>query len=216
MPDRRWAVVDVETSGLHPGTCRVLSVAALRLDPRGLPDGAAFTSLINAGCDPGPVHIHGLTTERLAGAPRFADVLPQLLDVLDGRVLVAHNAAFDYRFLAAEAYRAGSKLPVEQRLCTLALSRRLGLDVPNHRLATLATYWGLRPHRAHDAYEDARALSGVFARSMRLAAQLGMPLPMVGCDGLTGAPPRPSAIVRTPCPWRHPGPLRAGEPLRQG
>ena len=216
VPQREWAVVDVETSGFYPSTCRVLSVAALRLDPYGAPDGPAFTSLINAGCDPGPVHIHGLTTERLAGAPRFADVLPELLDMLHGRVLVAHNAAFDYDFLTAEAWRAGVKLPVEHRLCTLALSRRLGLDVPNHRLGTLATYWGLPPFRAHDAHEDARALSGVFAHSMRLADQLGMSLPVVACSGLPGATPRPSTVVKVPCPYRHPGPLRPGEPLRQG
>lgn len=44
----QWAVVDVETSGLHPNRCRVLSVAALRLDPGGMPEGRAFTSLIDA------------------------------------------------------------------------------------------------------------------------------------------------------------------------
>lgn len=215
-PSQQWAVVDVETSGLYPHSCRVLSVAALRLDSSGRPEGRPFTSLINADCDPGPVHIHGLTAERLAGAPRFVDIVPQLLDVLDGRVLVAHNAAFDYGFLAAETYRAGVKLPVQQRLCTLALSRRLGLDVTNHRLSTLASYWGVQQQLAHDAYDDAFVLSGIFAHSMRLAAQLDMPLPLVPCDGRTGAATYPAQVVKTPCPWRHPGPLRAGEPLQQG
>jgi DNA polymerase-3 subunit epsilon len=56
-----WAVVDVETSGLYPNSSRILSIAALRLDPSGRPEGRPFTSLVNAGCDPGPVHIHGLT-----------------------------------------------------------------------------------------------------------------------------------------------------------
>ena len=214
--DHRWAVVDVETSGLYPNNCRVLSVAALPLDPWGRPDGRPFTSLVNAGCDPGPVHIHGLTNQRLAGAPRFADVLPSILDVLDKRILVAHNAAFDHGFLAAEAQRAGTKLPVRQRLCTLALSRRLGLEVPNHRLDTLARYWGIPQRQAHDAHDDAQVLSGVFAHSMRLAAQLGMPLPLVSCDGRGGAAPNAAQVVKAPCPWRYPGPLRTGEPLRQG
>jgi len=61
------------------------------------------------------VHIHGLTRERLAGAPSFEQIAPDLLEVLEGRILVAHNAAFDHRFLAAGVERAGLKLPVERR-----------------------------------------------------------------------------------------------------
>lgn len=140
----RFVVVDVETSGLYPASCRVLSVAALALDELGRPEGRVV-SLIDAGCDPGPVHVHGLTRQRLAGAPRYADVLPQLHDILDGRVMVAHNASFDYGFLAAEASRAGTTLPTRRRLCTLALSRRLGVPVPNHKLGTLAAHWNVPP-----------------------------------------------------------------------
>ena len=139
--DHSWAVVDVETSGFQPDTGRVLSVAALALDAAGRPE-QRFHTLVDAGVDPGPVHIHGLTRERLAGAPSFAQIAPELLDMLEGRILVAHNAAFDHRFLAAEVERTGRKLPVERRLCTLALSRRLGLAVPDHKLGTLAGYWG--------------------------------------------------------------------------
>ena len=111
--DHAWAVVDVETSGFDPANCRVLSVAALTLDPAGRPE-QRFHTLVDAGVDPGPVHVHGLTREKLAGAPRFEQVAPDLLGLLEGRVLVAHNAAFDHRFLAAEADRAGMKLPVER------------------------------------------------------------------------------------------------------
>jgi DNA polymerase III subunit epsilon len=130
--------------------------------------------------------------------------------------MVAHSASFDYGFLAAEAHRARQNLPGRKRLCTLALSRRLGLDVPNHQLGTLARYWGVPQQRAHDAHDDAHVLSGVFAHSLRLAAQLDMPLPLVSCDGHFGPTPYPARVVKTPCPWRHPGPgLRDGEPLRK-
>ena len=155
--EHSWAVVDVETSGFQPDSGRVLSVAALVLDAAGRPQ-QRFSSLVDAGVDPGPVHVHGLTRERLAGAPRFDQIAPELLGMLDGRILVAHNAAFDHRFLAAEGERAGLKLPVEQRLCTLALSRRLGLAVPDHKLATLAAYWGVPQKRAHDALDDVTVL----------------------------------------------------------
>ncbi|WP_233159699.1 TerD family protein [Pseudonocardia sp. MH-G8] len=215
-PDQAWAVVDVETSGLHPGSGRVLSVAAMALDAAGRPAGPRFASLVNAGGDPGPVHVHGLTRARLAAAPRFDEIAPDLLEVLDGRILVAHNAAFDHGFLAAEAERAGLKLPVRQRLCTLALSRRLGIDVPNHKLATLAGYWGVPQRRAHDAEDDTQVLSRVLTHSLLLAAQLGMPLPLIGCDGRTGATRYPPRVTTPPCPWRYPGRLAVGRPLVQG
>jgi len=165
-----FVVVDVETSGLYPATCRVSSVAALALDELGRPVGRVV-SLIDAGCDPGPVHIHGLTRQRLAGAPRYVDVLPQLHDLLDGRVMVAHNASFDYGFLAAEASRAGTTLPTRHRLCTLALSRRLGVPVPNHKLGTLAAHWNVRHRNAHDSLDDAAALIGVFAHGWPASAR---------------------------------------------
>ena len=213
----RWAIVDVETSGLYPSSHRVLSVAALAFDNEGRPDGQ-FVSLVNGECDPGPVHIHGLTQRRLAGAPLMSEVIPELHALLEGRVLVAHNASFDYGFLAAEARRARTILPVSQRLCTLALSRRLGVNVPNHRLETLAKHWGVPQQRAHDAHDDARVLTGIFAHNLTLAAQLGLSLPLVDCSSPTAGPKAkfPVHVAKIPCIWINPGPLRRGQPLVQG
>jgi len=211
----RWAVVDVETSGLSARGDRVLSIAALALDEHGRPE-AEFSTLLDPGCDPGPVEIHGLTRERLAGSPQFGDVAPQLWELLDGRVLVAHNAAFDHGFLQAEASRARRTLPTRERLCTVALSRRLGLEVPNFKLDTLAGYWQVRRGTAHDAYDDARALVDVFAYSADLAWRLGLPLPLVPSTAAPEVRPFPTAWVKTPSPWHNPGPLVRGKPLVQG
>ncbi|RZL83117.1 MAG: 3'-5' exonuclease [Rhodococcus sp. (in: high G+C Gram-positive bacteria)] len=209
----RWVVVDVETSGLRSSTHRVLSLAALALREDGSVERELVT-LLNPGCDPGPVHIHNLTPQRLAGAPRFEDVAKELLELLDGRTLVAHNASFDYGFLDAEAQRAGLTMPTRQRLCTLALSRRLEIDVPNHKLSTLAAHWKVRQNRAHDAYDDALVLTEVFAHSASLAESLRLPLPVVGCaDRRTVYPDR---IPRVESPWRNPGRLTPEAGLFQG
>ena len=216
----RFAVVDVETTGFSPATGRVVSLAALALDERGLPERQVVT-LLDPGCDPGPTHIHGLTRRHLEGAPRYENVLPQLHELLDGRVLVAHNAAFDHGFLAAEAARAGTTLPTQRRLCTLALSRRLGLDVPNHKLATVAAHWRIPQQRAHDAHDDALVTARVLAHSLQLAGRLALPLPVVDCSGHIAAFGQvragyPARVVKAPCPWRDPGRLRPGSRLVQG
>lgn len=169
----KWVVVDVETSGLKATRDRVLSVAALTVDEHGRV-GRELSTLLNPGCDPGPVHIHKLTPERLADAPKFEDIAPQLMEILDGRTMVAHNASFDHGFLALESMRAGVEMPTKQRLCTVALSRRLELDTANHKLSTLAAHWKVLQSNAHDAYDDVRVLAQVFTHSARLARSLDL------------------------------------------
>src|ERR1700692_4548128 len=101
-PDAGWAVIDVETSGFRPGQARVISLAVLGLDADGRVE-QSVVSLLNPGVDPGPTHVHGLTTAMLADQPTFADIADDLLDVLKGRTLLAHNVAFDHAFLSAAA-----------------------------------------------------------------------------------------------------------------
>lgn len=209
----KWVVVDVETSGLKASRDRVLSVAALTIDEHGH-IGRELSTLVNPGCDPGPVHIHKLTPERLEGAPTFDMIAPQLMDLLDGRTMVAHNASFDHGFLKLESMRAGIDMPTKQRLCTVALSRRLQLDTPNHKLSTLAAHWKVLQSNAHDAYDDALVLAQVFTHSARLARSLELPLPVVTCsERLTLYP---DTVPRTHCDWENPGPLAIDGPLLQG
>ncbi|MEL7989588.1 TerD family protein [Streptomyces albidoflavus] len=211
---RDWALVDVETSGLIARRDRVLSVAVVTVGPDGERTGE-FSTLLNPGCDPGPVDIHGLTTERLLGAPTFDLVAEEMAAMLQGRVLVAHNAQFDYDFLAYEFARARRWLPVSQRLCTLALSRQVDPPTEDLKLGTLAAHYGVPQRRAHDALDDTRVLAGVLRTSLREAERLALPLPLVTC------PPRAESQFtpkppKTPCAYRNPGRLTPGGPLRQG
>ncbi|MEU3937139.1 DEDDh family exonuclease [Streptomyces sp. NPDC029044] len=209
-----WAVLDVETSGLVARRDRVLSVAVVVLGPDG-EQTEEFSTLLDPGCDPGPVHVHGLTAEKLRGAPVFDQVAPRIAAMLRDRVLVAHNAQFDYDFLAHEFARAGTELPVARRLCTLALNRRVDPPTEDLRLGTLAAHYGVPQVRAHDALDDTRVLAGVLRASLREAARLELPLPFVSC------PPRQDPrfaprTPKTPCAYRNPGRPEPGGPLVQG
>lgn len=173
----RWAVVDVETSGTDPRTCRVLSVAALALTDAGTVVDSVV-SLLDAGVDPGPTHIHGLTRQMLSGQPRFGDIAAKLAELLRGRTLVAHNVGFDYSFLAAEAQRAGVTLPIETVMCTVELANRLDLGVASLKLAALAEHWGIAQLHPHDALDDATVLTQVLTRQLALAHLKDVKLPM--------------------------------------
>jgi hypothetical protein len=145
---QEWALVDIEASGLRPSEHRVLSLAVITLGPDGQ-QRAEYSTLVDPGpsCDPGPVHIHGLSAEQLRGAPDFSSIARRVAELLRGRVMVAHNALFDYGFLSEEFARAGVELPVAQRLCTLALNRRIGPPTTDLKLGTLAAYYGVRQTR---------------------------------------------------------------------
>jgi DNA polymerase-3 subunit epsilon len=209
-----WALVDVETSGLMARRDRVLSVAVITIGPDGEQTGE-FSTLLDPGCDPGPVHVHGLTVERLRGAPTFDQVAGRIGSMLQDRVLVAHNAQFDYDFLAHEFTRARMWLPVSRRLCTLALNRQVDPPTDDMKLGTLAAHYGVPQQHAHDALDDTRVLAGILRASLREAARLDLPLPLVTC------PPRAESQFtpkppKTPCAYRNPGRLTPGGPLRQG
>jgi DNA polymerase-3 subunit epsilon len=234
-----YAVVDVETTGLARDD-RIVSAAVYRVDARGVTEDHWYT-LVNPERDPGPVWIHGLTSEQLSDAPLFADIAEEFAARLAGRVLVAHNAIFDWSMIAREYARAERTAPVRQRLCTIALSKELGLPLANHKLETLAAHFGVIQRQAHHALDDARVLAEAFRPSLHAAARGGLRLPLLECRPLTQwydgpdatASPgagsgrvgrqsayRPSswrpARRRPACPYPNPGRYVPGQPLRQG
>ncbi|WP_432491379.1 exonuclease domain-containing protein [Kineococcus gypseus] len=194
----RYAALDVETTGFSAGRDRIVQVAVTLLDEHGAVE-SSWSTLVDPERDPGPVHVHGITAERLAGAPLFADVAAELAGLLAGRVFVAHNAVFDWGFVAAEMRRAGVALDVEQRLCTRNLAKRLDLPVADLKLATLAAHWRVEQLRAHDAEDDTRVLVEVLRHALRTAAACDLDLPLTRCSA-EPPPPRPRSPRRTGFP----------------
>ncbi|MGW2670938.1 DEDDh family exonuclease [Streptomyces sp. NPDC001272] len=227
-----YAVVDVETTGLARDD-RIVSAAVYRLDARGNVEDHWY-SLVNPRRDPGPVWIHGLTSEMLSDAPLFEDIAGEFAERLADRVLVAHNAIFDWQMIAREYARASSAAPVRQRLCTIALSKELDLPLPNHKLESLAAHFGVVQQRAHHALDDARVLAESFRPSLHAAARDGVRLPLLECRPLTewsDSPSRPrigyqaaygaggswrASRKLAPSPYPNPGRFEDGKPLKQG
>ncbi|KUH37174.1 MULTISPECIES: DEDDh family exonuclease [Streptomyces] len=228
-----YAVVDVETTGLSAHD-RIVSAAVYRLDARGRVEDHWYT-LVNPERDPGPVWIHGLTSDVLEGAPLFADVAAEFSERLDGRVLVAHNAYFDWTMIAREYARAERTAPVRQRLCTMALAKELALPLPNMKLESLAAHFGVEQRQAHHALDDARVLAEAFRPSLRAAAERGVRLPLLECLPLVEWSAAPAAATprigrqatygsggwrpsrkRPACPYPNPGRYTSNKPLKQG
>lgn len=230
-----YAVVDVETTGLASHD-RIVSAAVYRLTARGEVEDHWY-SPVNPQRDPGPTWIHGLTTEMLASAPLFGEIVDELAERLADRVLVAHNAVFDWTMLAREFARAERTPPVRHRLCTIRLAKELALPLPNHRLETLVGHFGVEQRRAHHALDDARVLAEAFRPSLHQAASRRLPLPLHACRPITEWPEGPApagngprarvgaagawrgwrpARRRPACPYPNPGRYEPGGRLVQG
>ncbi len=167
-----FVVVDLETTGGSPVHCAITEVGAVKV--RGGEVIGQFSTLVNPG-QPIPAFIAaltGITSSMVAGSPRIEAVLPSFLEFARGSVLVAHNAPFDIGFLKAAATRCQITWPGHQVLDTVRLARyALGRDeVRNHKLGTLAAYFGSPTTPNHRAYQDARATVDVLHA---LLARLG-------------------------------------------
>ena len=174
MLQRPYVVLDFETTGLRP-TDRVIEIAAARFERDRTVE---FHSL----CNPGRTlssfikDLTGLTDADLTDAPPTTLAIRRLMaEVLhDAPLLVAHNAAFDLRFLNQELARAGMAPYGGPVLCTMQLSRRLFPGLPSHRLDALLEYWHIDVDRHHRALDDVRATAQLLDRLVSAAEQRGV------------------------------------------
>ncbi len=167
-----YAVVDVETTGLNPSwNDRVVEIAIVQIDDSGATE-AEWCTLVNPERDLGPRHIHGVTAAEARTAPRFDQLAGAILDLLRGRILVAHNWAFDARFLAAEYARIGVKTPISDNagLCTMRLAGQF-LPGVGRGLADCCQSAGITLTKAHAALHDARAAAQLLAYFLLVAGR---------------------------------------------
>lgn len=118
---------------------------------------------------PWNVDIHGITSEIVATAPRWKDILPAIVDFIGDDVVVAHNAGFDIGVIRYACSVDNIEWPEMRFLCTLVMSRR-ALALPTYRLPYVAESLGFELREHHDALADARAVVDVVSG---LAAESG-------------------------------------------
>ena len=175
-----FAVVDVETTGFSPlyGD-RIVEVAVVRVTADSTDE---YVTLVNPMRDVGPSHIHGLVADDVAEAPTFVEIVGDLLELIDGSVMVAHNVRYDRDFLSAEFSAAGVFLPAIPSLCTLEMAYRFEPGLANHRLATCCFAARVPHFDEHAALADARAEAKLLRRYLLRAEADGLnTLEQLGC-----------------------------------
>lgn len=157
------ACLDLETTGMHSARDRITEVGLIRVDHRGRTE--CWSSLVDPECwiPPEISMLTGIDAEIVAPAPTFGGLRDELLERLDGHIMVAHNARFDMGFLKQSFRREAVtfKPPV---LCSVKLSRALFPGERRHGLDAVMQRLGLACDARHRALGDAKVVAHFLER----------------------------------------------------
>jgi len=150
-----FVCIDCESTGLEPEKDRIIEIAVARFTFSQILQ--TYESLINPEC-PIPEtsqEIHKISAEMIEGKPKIKEVLPQVLQMINGHIIVGHGIGFDITLIAAEAKRNQIPTTIQQQryLDTLRMARLYG-ESPVNSLQRLREHFNIEPEGAHRAMSD--------------------------------------------------------------
>ncbi|MBN9495600.1 MAG: DNA polymerase III subunit epsilon [Alphaproteobacteria bacterium] len=161
----REIVLDTETTGLDPSKNRIVEIGAIELMNH-VPTGRHFHKYINPEMDipAEATNVHGITNERVAKEPVFAEIAAEFIEFAGDAKFVIHNAEFDMGFLNAEFARLGfEKMPMSRAIDTVRMARQKFPGSPASLDALCKRFEIDNTHRTlHGALLDADLLAKVY------------------------------------------------------
>lgn len=157
----RFVAIDVETTGLSPLYNELIEISALKYEGSKKID--TFTTLVKPK-EPIPAtitKITGITNEMVANSPEIEEVMPKLVEFIGENIIVAHNANFDFSFLQNNSGRSFTKNKV---IDTVAISRKMLPNLPNHKLNTVSKYIGITEDGYHRAEFDCECCARIYIK----------------------------------------------------
>ncbi|MFV2029208.1 exonuclease domain-containing protein [Neisseria sp. S1] len=159
------AIIDLESTGGDMYQDRITEIAILRFNKGKI---SRYEWLVNPqkNIPPFITSLTGISNEMVADAPHFADLVHDLLPLLRGTLLIAHNSRFDYTFLRHEFQRAGIHF-ASPALCSVQLSRKLYPQYFKHNLDSIIERFGIQTESRHRAMTDVTALADFLEISLK-------------------------------------------------
>jgi DNA polymerase III subunit epsilon len=176
LADLSYTVFDTETTGLEPSRGdRIIQIGATRIVAARLRRQETFDQLVDPerALSEAGIAIHGIRPEMLQGQPKLGAVLPAFHAFALETVLVAHNAAFDMRFLQLAEADTGVRFE-QPVLDTLLLSAVAHPKQENHSLEAIAARLGVTVLGRHTALGDAMVTAEVFMKLLALLEGMGI------------------------------------------
>ena len=156
-----YAILDIETTGGKFNEEGITEIAIYKFDGHEVLD--QFISLVNPEREIQEfvVKLTGINSKMLRNAPKFYEVAKRIVEITKDCILIAHNAAFDYRILRTEFNRLGFDFQ-RNTLCTVELSQQLMPNQPSYSLGKLTRSLGIPITDRHRASGDALATIQLF------------------------------------------------------
>ncbi|MEO6168202.1 MAG: exonuclease domain-containing protein [Chitinophagales bacterium] len=156
-----YSILDIETTGNHALRHHITEIAILNFDGEKITD--RFTTFVrpDSSIPYFITELTGITNEMVEDAPSFAEVADAVDAFTSNRILIAHNAHFDYTFLKQAFQQAGKNFQ-RKTLCTLRLSRKIVPGLRSYALGNLCSALSLVQRPVHRAESDAVAALEVF------------------------------------------------------
>ena len=151
-----FAVVDIESSGGNYKQDSIIEIAIIVHDGKTVTE--EYSTLVNPRrpIQPFVKALTGISDEMVEEAPMFEEVAEKIMKLTENRILVAHNARFDYGFLRTEFKRIGYSFN-RKHICTVSLSRHIFPHMPSYSLGNLCRDLEIPLNFRHRAYGDAAA-----------------------------------------------------------
>ena len=160
----RFIAFDLETTGTLPGVDRICEIGAVRFI-----DGeveAVFSTLVNPEIPipPGASRVNGITDEMVADKPLVKDLLASFAEFCADDFMVAHNASFDYGFLAADIKKFETIAPSGLVFDTYPMAKKVYPGLANYKLGTLVQHLAIPSAEFHRAEADASYCGKLFLK----------------------------------------------------
>lgn len=162
----RFVAFDLETTGVLPGVDKIVEIGAVRF-VNGEID-AVYSTLVDPGI-PIPEaasRVNRITNDMVAGKPTIESLLPSFAEFCGDDPIVAHNAPFDFQFLAADVKRYEARAPKGHVLCSYAMSKKVYPGLANYKLGTLVQHLQIPAGQFHRAEEDASYCGRLFIKML--------------------------------------------------
>jgi DNA polymerase-3 subunit epsilon len=159
--DKRFAIIDIETTGLRAGHEKITEIAIILHDGKQIIE--EFSSLVN------PerkipyfiTQLTGINDQMVSDAPKFYELARNIIELTDNATIVGHNVNFDYSFLKSEFKSLGYDFQ-RKTMDTIKLSRKLIPGLPSYSLGKLCTSLNIPNKSRHRAAGDAMATTKLF------------------------------------------------------